>query len=757
MITVVASDGNLTTTQNVTITLTDVNESPTAISDINGAANSVLETVAAGASAGIRAQGVDPDANTTLVYTLTNDAGGRFVIDALGNVTVAAGAVFNYVTAQSHQITVRATDSGGLFFDQNFTMAVTNSAPTVPVDAQPAANAVAENATNGTATGITASSTDFSGNVTYSLSNSAGGRFAIDAASGIVTVANGSLLNFEAATSHVITVVASDGSLTSSANFTINVTNVNEAPTAVSDTNTAVNSVAENTVAGTAVGITATGTDPDASTVFTYSLTNNAGGRFAINSTSGIVTVAAGAVLDFETAQSHQITVRASDGGLFFDQNFTVNVTNVNEAPTAVSDANTAVNSVAENAVAGATVGITATGTDPDAGTVFFYSLTNNAGGRFAINSTSGVVTMATGAVLDFETAQNHQITVRATDAGGLFTEQAFTVNITDVSDPVTLSGTNGNDVLTGSSPQFWTINGLDGNDQITGNALSDQLNGGAGNDVLNGGAGNDTLLAGDGEDYVYAGADADSVSGGAGNDILLGEAGNDTLNGDAGNDYLYSGAGLNQINGGAGDDIFTSEGSADTMDGGTGHNWFYRSASGSSQATGGDGVDEFVGGAFASNDTFTGNDGDDYALGGFGNDLLSGGNGNDILIGEDGNDTLDGGTGVNYLYADGSGSDLIRVNASIGLQTQLLVSFEGGGTNDSVNITGSTLTSFAGFQALVASLVGGVGTVINGNLLQNTNAGVILTLGLGTGNQTDIWFLGTLAGGITAADLAFV
>ena len=48
----------------------------------------------------------------------------------------------------------------------------------------------------------------------------------------------------------------------------------------------------------------------------TYSLTDNAGGRFAINSSNGVVTVANGALLDYETAHSHNITVQATAGAL---------------------------------------------------------------------------------------------------------------------------------------------------------------------------------------------------------------------------------------------------------------------------------------------------------------------------------------------------------------------------------------------------------------------------------------------------------
>jgi Ca2+-binding RTX toxin-like protein len=296
-------------------------------------------------------------------------------------------------------------------------------------------------------------------------------------------------------------------------------------------------------------------------------------------------------------------------------------------------------------------------------------------------------------------------------------------------------------------------IGGTGGPDTLTGTAGVDSITGGTGNDSLGGLAGNDTIDGGTGDDYLLGGSDNDLLDGGNDNDILLGDTGNDILIGGAGTDYLYSGTGNNVLSGGAGLDILISEGGNDVMNGGADQNYYYRQANGSSQSFGGDGVDILVGGTFTSNDLFYGFGGDDYALGGTGNDELVGGAGNDILIGEDGNDTLDGGTGTNYLYADGTGSDLVRVNASIGLQTQLLVSFESGGTNDSVSITGSTLTSFAGFQALTT----GIGTVIGGNLLQNTGVGALLTLNLGTGNQTDIWFLGTLAGGITTADLSFI
>jgi hypothetical protein len=89
--------------------------------------------------------------------------------------------------------------------------------------------------------------------------------------------------------------------------------------------------VAEGAANGTAVGVTGSATDPNGPAV-TYSLTDNAGGRFAINATTGVVTVANAALLDYETATSHVITVEASDGaGGTATANFTIEVTNVLE------------------------------------------------------------------------------------------------------------------------------------------------------------------------------------------------------------------------------------------------------------------------------------------------------------------------------------------------------------------------------------------------------------------------------------------
>jgi hypothetical protein len=180
----------------------------------------------------------------------------------------------------------------------------------------------------------------------------------------------------------------------------------------------------------------------------TYSLTDNAGGRFAIDGSTGVITVANGTLLDYESTPSHAVTVRVTDsGGLTYDEMFTINLTNVNEAPTGLS---LSANTVAENAATGTVVG-TVSGTDPDVGDTKTYSLTDNAGGRFAIDGSTGVITVANGTLLNYEAVTSHSITVRVTDSGGLTYDKTFTITLTDAYEPLPFPSMSGSSVASNS------------------------------------------------------------------------------------------------------------------------------------------------------------------------------------------------------------------------------------------------------------------------------------------------------------------
>ena len=155
-----------------------------------------------------------------------------------------------------------------------------------------------------------------------------------------------------------------------------------------------------------------------------------------IDANSGVVEVADGTQLDYEAATSHGIIVRATSADASFStQALTINLSDVDEFDVgAISDSDVATNEVAENAANGTVVGITALANDADATTnAIAYSLDDDASGRFAIDSGSGVVTVADGTQLDFEAVTSHGITVRATSADGSFSTQAMTINLTDI------------------------------------------------------------------------------------------------------------------------------------------------------------------------------------------------------------------------------------------------------------------------------------------------------------------------------------
>ncbi|WP_194792938.1 cadherin domain-containing protein [Caenimonas koreensis] len=438
-ITVHAVDSSNASSTDTIIAIAVTNVAPSSAVDSNVGTNTISEGAANGDLVGVTASSSDVHGGT-ITYSLANNAGGRFAIDsATGVVTVANAALLNYESATSHDIVVHAVDaSNSSSADATFTIQVTNVAPTSAVDSNAGTNTVSEGATNGATVGVTASASDVNGGtITYSLADDAGGRFAINSSTGVVTVADATKLDYESATSHNITVHAVDASGASSSDTTFTVTVTNVAPTTPADGNATANSISEGAANGDAVGITATSSDVHGGTV-TFSLFDNAGGRFAINSSTGVVTVANASALDYETATSHTITVRATDGTDTTDQTFTIAVTDV--APVTPTDSDAGTNTVSEGAVNGATVGITGASSDVNGGTVT-YSLSNSAGGRFTIDASTGVVTVANANLLDFESATSHDITVRAADASGAYTEQTFTIAVTNVVPTVPTDG----------------------------------------------------------------------------------------------------------------------------------------------------------------------------------------------------------------------------------------------------------------------------------------------------------------------------
>jgi hypothetical protein len=146
---------------------------------------------------------VTPPANATGTTSINVAAG--VCQDAAGNLNVAATAL-----------------------NQAYNTTGSNLAPT---DITLSATQVAENSPNGAVIGFFSTIDPDSGNThAYTLPVNAGGRFGISGAN--LVVSNGSLLNFEAGTSHAITVRSTDqGGLFFEKTFTVLVSNILESLT----------------------------------------------------------------------------------------------------------------------------------------------------------------------------------------------------------------------------------------------------------------------------------------------------------------------------------------------------------------------------------------------------------------------------------------------------------------------------------------------------------------------------------------------
>ena len=259
------------------------------------------------------ASATDPNGDT-ISYSLSGTDAALFSINAAtGAVSFLASPDFEAPTDANgdnvYDIVVRASD-GVNASTRNVAVTVTNVSEALPVFTSGTTATFAE---NGTGTVYTATATDADGDVlSYSLSGTDAARFAINAATGVVSFLNPP--DFEAGqTSFSINVLASDGTFSTRRTVTVTLTNQNDnAPVFTS----AGGAIAFRT-GGTGPAYTAVATDADGGGV-TYSLSGADAALFAINATTGVVTFLASpdydAPLDAGGNNVYDVTITASDG-----------------------------------------------------------------------------------------------------------------------------------------------------------------------------------------------------------------------------------------------------------------------------------------------------------------------------------------------------------------------------------------------------------------------------------------------------------
>lgn len=136
--------------------------------------------------------------------------------------------------------------------------------------------------------------------------------------------------------------------------------------------------------------------------------------------------VKSGATFDYETTSSYAVIIEGSDGAPnTYSKTIHVPITNINEAPLDISlDATT----ILEDAEIGDVIAEISSSGDPDAGDTATYSIISDPDSKFLISGTQ----LRVNGVLDFATDASHNVTIRASDGGGLFYDELFVIDVTE-------------------------------------------------------------------------------------------------------------------------------------------------------------------------------------------------------------------------------------------------------------------------------------------------------------------------------------
>ncbi|MEP0925408.1 cadherin-like domain-containing protein [Leptolyngbya sp. ST-U4] len=271
----------------------------------------------------------------------------------------------------------------------------------------------------------------------------------------------------------------------------------NQAPTAVIFTNT-ITTLVENTSTTSRIKVADIGITDDEVGTNALSLSGTDASFFEIDGSA--LYLKADTSLDFEAKASYAVTVNVDDATVGntpdASTNFTLSLTDVNEAPVAGADFFTAAQDTPRTI---SVADLLANDSDVDQGNVLTITGVNNViSGTVSLNNNGTPANFAD----DF-------VTFSPTSGG----TGSFTYSLSDGKGGTTTGSVN---LLVGTRQL-----GGNGANTLMGNNGPDYLDGGNGTDTLMGGTGDDTLLGGNGDDSLIGGAGADQLTGGNGTDTF--------------------------------------------------------------------------------------------------------------------------------------------------------------------------------------------------------------------------------------------
>jgi|GEM_PF-1778164 len=308
---------------------------------------------------------------------------------------------------------------------------------------------VVEAAANGTSVGTVGIKHNVDEDTPYFTfsSGNTDGALAINSGTGEVTIANSTLINSSSFPKAVTVMVEENGEGGKASIGSYNVS-INSYP--FFDSLEYNFDVDEYSNVSTVVGDTgATDAQSDA---LTYTiLSGNDSGIFAINATTGVITVANKNLLDFETNSIHSLIVRAQESvsanNLSVDVPVNISVNDLNYDFGEESYAFEIEELEANNTSVGS---VTATIVDTlDISGVYYQIIAGNDSGIFAIDSATGAITIVDNTDLDGNNVYNLSIGVGDGMGSDVLTSVSATINVTSNTRPTLSFESNSPSVTT--------------------------------------------------------------------------------------------------------------------------------------------------------------------------------------------------------------------------------------------------------------------------------------------------------------------
>ena len=314
MISITATAGDSTDTEDVTISIGDANDQTPSYSAGDSTPDVVEGTTAVDSNVAI----TDSDTGDQNACTLGGADASSFSCTATSTAyTLAFSSAADFEGASAdgddiYVVTVTINDGAQNGPTVSYSVTVTDTDDEPPVFTSSESVSMAENVQVVVTLSVT--DADSSTAPTYTLSGTDSALFEV--ASGTLRFASSGGQNYESLTCTanpcVVVVTATDaGGNVATQTVSVTITDVDEFNvTAPSDTDGDDNTLAENVANGASAEITASASDADGTTnTVTYDITSQTcAGAFSIDASSGVVTVADTTAIDHETSSTCDVT-----------------------------------------------------------------------------------------------------------------------------------------------------------------------------------------------------------------------------------------------------------------------------------------------------------------------------------------------------------------------------------------------------------------------------------------------------------------